>query len=178
LPGAEAQGLHRDDLVHQGFNKEAKEYSIGRDRSLTFFAACCDTNRKNGATRIVPGSHLWDYSRQPPAADDKESIVDAEINRGDSLIILGSVIHGGGANTTEKERRRVLTCGASCSYLRQPENQYLANDVKNILRLPEHIQRFIGYGPFPPGVGLVNWDDPLKIINPAYKPELAAAAAA
>jgi ectoine hydroxylase-related dioxygenase (phytanoyl-CoA dioxygenase family) len=170
-PGAQAQGLHRDDLVHQGYNTEAKEYSLGRDRSLTFFVACNRTHRGNGATRIVPGSHLWDYSRPPPPADDDTSIVDAEINRGDALIILGSVYHGGGANTTDNERRLVLTCGVTCSYLRQEENQYLANEVENIRRLPVAIQRFIGYSSFPPGVGLVNWDDPLKIINPDYQSE-------
>ncbi|KAJ6151113.1 hypothetical protein N7470_007707 [Penicillium chermesinum] len=174
-PGAEAQGLHRDDLVHQGFNTEDKEYVLGRDKSLTFFVACNRTHKANGATRIVPGSHLWDYTRPPPAADDKTSIVDAEVERGDGVIILGSVYHGGGANTTENEHRLVLTCGVTCS-LRQEENQYLANDVKRILRYPLPIQRFIGYGSFPPGVGLVNWDDPIKIINPTFKePEPATA---
>ncbi|KAF7171817.1 hypothetical protein CNMCM6106_006166 [Aspergillus hiratsukae] len=163
-PGAEAQGLHRDDLVHQGWNSEAAEYSLGRDRSLTFFAACNRTHRANGATRILPGSHLWDYSRPPPS--DGSGVVDAELDVGDILIILGSVYHGGGANTTTDERRMVVTCGVTCSYLRQEENQYLANDVERIRRLPLDIQRFIGYSPYPPGAGLVNWADPLRIINP------------
>lgn len=157
-------------MVSQGHNTEAKEYTLGRDISLTFFAAASKTHRANGATRIVPGSHLWDYSLQPPHTDDA-CIVDAELNRGDALIILGSVYHGGGANTTESEHRRVYTCGVSCSYLRQPENQYLANDVEKIRRLPIAIQRFIGYSPFPPGVGLVNWADPILVINPSYEPE-------
>lgn len=137
---------------------------------MTFFAACHKSHRGNGATRIVPGSHLWDYNRQPPPADDS-SIVDAELDRGDALIILGSVIHGGGANTTDNEYRRVITCGVSCSYLRQPENQYLANEVAKIRSLPIEIQRFIGYSPFPPGVGLVNWQDPILVINPEHKLE-------
>jgi len=144
------------------------EYSLGRDRCLTFFTASHRTHRGNGATRIVPGSHLWNYRLPPPPADDT-SIVDTEINRGDALIILGSVIHGGGANTTESEQRLVFTCGASCSYLRQPENQYLANQTDKITRLPVEIQKFIGYSPFPPGMGLVNWDDPLHVINPSYQ---------
>lgn len=167
-PGAQAQGLHRDDLVHHGHNNESKEYTLGRDRCLTFFAASHRTHRGNGATRIVPGSHLWSYSLPPPPADDF-NIVEAEINRGDALIILGSVIHGGGANATQSEQRLVFTCGASCSYLRQPENQYLANDVQRVLRLPVEIQRFIGYSPFPPAMGLVNWDDPIHAINPVLQ---------
>jgi len=157
-------------MVHQGYNTEAKEYSLGRDRCLTFFVASHRTHRGNGATRILPGSHLWDYNRPALPADDA-SIVDAEINRGDVLIFLGSVIHGGGANTTESEHRRVLTCGVSCSYLRQPENQYLANEVENIRRLPIAIQKFVGYSPYPPNLGLVNWDDPLRVINPDYHSE-------
>jgi len=141
---------------------------LGRDRCLTFFVASHKTHEGNGATRIVPGSHLWSYDRPPPAIGDI-GIVDAEIDRGDALIILGSVVHGGGANNTKHEQRLVYTCGASCSYLRQPENQYLANDVEKILQLPVDIQRFIGYSPFPPRMGLVNWDDPLRVINPNYK---------
>lgn len=156
-------------MVSQGYNTEAKIYTVGRDRSLTLFVASSKTRQANGATRIVPGSHLWDYRIPPPPADDTR-IVDAEINRGDCLIILGSVYHGGGANTTESDHRRVYTCGVSCSYLRQPENQYLANDPDKIRRLPIAIQRFIGYSPFPPGVGLVNWDDPILVINPGYVP--------
>lgn len=167
LPGAEAQGLHRDDLVHMGFNTAVTKYHLSRDRCLTFFAASHSTHRGNGATRIVPGSHLWDYSKPPPGVQGGTGeVVDAEMSRGDALIILGSVIHGGGANTTDNERRRLYTCGASCSYLRQPENQYLANDVSKVLELPVEIQKFIGYSPFPPGVGLVNWADPLLVINP------------
>ncbi|OAA38538.1 Cytochrome P450 [Metarhizium rileyi] len=149
-PGALAQGLHRDDMVSHGYNTEAKEYSVGRDRSLTFFLASSKTHSANGATRVVPGSHLWDYSVPPPPADDA-SIVTAEMERGDSLIILGSVYHGGGANTTENDYRRLYTCGVLCSYLRQPENQYLANDVAKTVRLPIAIQKFLGYSPFPPG---------------------------
>lgn len=167
-PGAQAQGLHRDDMVSHGFKPEAKEYSVGRDLSLTFFAASDKTRRANGATRIVPGSHLWDYSQPPPPEDDA-SIVDAEIDRGDSLIILGSVYHGGGANTTDDENRRVYTSGTSCSYLRQAENQYLAYDIEKIRRLPIEIQKYIGYSAYPPGVGLVNWADPILIIDPNYK---------
>lgn len=131
---------------------------------MTFFAACDRTHQKNGATRILPGSHLWDYSRPPPT--DGAGVVDAELNPGDVLIILGSVYHGGGANTTSQENRLVVTCGVTCSYLRQPENQYLANDVERIRQLPVPIQRFMGYSPYPPGVGLVNWGDPLRTINP------------
>lgn len=164
-PGATAQGLHKDDLVHHGWNGAAQKYEVGRDVCCTFFQACTRTTKANGATRVVPGSHLWDYSRPPPAIDDS-SIVDVELDPGDTLIILGSVYHGGGANTTTDEFRFITSCAATLSYLRQEENQYLSNDLKKLSEYPVPIQRFVGFSAYPPGVGLVHWGDPLRVINP------------
>lgn len=52
--------------------------------------------KKNGATMVVPGSHLWDEDRAPKVSD----AVPAELDVGDALIFGGNVFHGGGANQT------------------------------------------------------------------------------
>ncbi|KAJ5766290.1 uncharacterized protein N7511_003906 [Penicillium nucicola] len=162
-PGAKAQMLHRDDSAHRHWSKEAEKYDVGRDLCLTSLTACTKTTRANGGTRVVPGSHLWDYSRPPPV--DNDGVVDTELNPGDSLIILGSVIHGHGANTTTDENRMVLGCGACCDYLRQEENQYLSHSQDFVRRLPESIQRFIGYSTFDPAGGTAHWKDPWQVLN-------------
>ena len=59
-----------------------------------------------------------------PAAEEEE-ITQAAMKKGSVLIYLGSLIHGGGANVTERPRAG-LVISYSCGWLRQAENQYLA----------------------------------------------------
>ncbi|EPS25858.1 hypothetical protein PDE_00794 [Penicillium oxalicum 114-2] len=169
-PGAKAQDLHRDDTAHRTWNGEASEYQIGRDSCLTSLTACTATTSINGATRVVPGSHLWDYNRPPPP--EGQGAVDALLQPGDSLFILGSVLHGHGENSSVDEERMVLGCGACCDFLRQEENQYLAHDREALQQLPSHVQRFIGYSTFEPAGGTANWKDPWQLLNPnkEYEP--------
>lgn len=54
------------------------------------------TTKENGATIVIPGSHLWGPDRCPL---DEEAIP-AELQIGDALIFVGNVYHAGGANTT------------------------------------------------------------------------------
>lgn len=58
-PGTHAQGLHRDDKNHHHRHQKAHGYEKGRDMLLGLFVPGCDTFHANGATRVVPGSHLW-----------------------------------------------------------------------------------------------------------------------
>lgn len=51
--------------------------------------ALTPTTKANGATRFIPGSHLWDYNKAPPG--DNESSVYIELNPGDAFFMLHSV---------------------------------------------------------------------------------------
>lgn len=73
---------------------------------VCLFVAGTKTRKENGATRIIPGSHLWDYSRPPPSSDDP-SIECAELEPGDAFMMLGGCFHGAGANTTVDEERLI-----------------------------------------------------------------------
>jgi len=73
---------------------------------VCLFVAGTKTKKANGATRIIPGSHLWDYSRPPPPRDDG-SIECAELEPGDAFMMLGGCFHGAGANTTVDEERLI-----------------------------------------------------------------------
>ena len=59
--------------------------------------ALTDFTEANGATRIIPGSHLRDHS--PDFGAPYDSIA-AEMPAGSVLVWHGSLWHGGGANTT------------------------------------------------------------------------------
>ena len=120
------------------------------------------TTRANGATRVLPGSHLWDYAQPFPAKDDPR-ILDAELGPGDSLFMLTSVIHGGGTNSTAVGRF-VTACFATRAHCRQLENQFLAYDPEEVKKLPPWLLRFMGYSTAKPFCGWVNKKDPLRVI--------------
>lgn len=105
-PGSNDQPLHRDDSLHHNVLPEitAEGYRSGRDEIVAFFVAGTNTTKANGATRVIPGSHLWGMETMPSEAD----AVHAELCAGDGLIMLGSCFHGGSANTTKEESRLVL----------------------------------------------------------------------
>ena len=71
------------------WNGPADVYEIGRDTGVAIFMALTPTTKANGATRFIPGSHLWDYNRAPP--DDNESSVYIELSPGDAFFMLHSV---------------------------------------------------------------------------------------
>lgn len=85
---------------------------------------------------------------------------------GDAFFMLGGVYHGAGSNTTMDEERLVYAAFATRGYLRQEENQYLANDLNKISDLPLDIQRFAGFGTSKPYMGWVDMEEPVKLLNP------------
>ena len=95
-PGCQAQKLHRDDKNHHARHTKAERYSKGRDVLLGLFVPGCDTFKANGATRIVPGSHLWGDDRPDFGPNGDSGVVDAELKKGEAFVMLGSLYHGAG----------------------------------------------------------------------------------
>jgi ectoine hydroxylase-related dioxygenase (phytanoyl-CoA dioxygenase family) len=60
-------------------------------------AAMTKITYENGATMVIPKSHVWGDERAPEVYE----AVPAELEIGDALIFLGNTYHGGGANTTK-----------------------------------------------------------------------------
>ncbi|KAF2174037.1 hypothetical protein M409DRAFT_16313 [Zasmidium cellare ATCC 36951] len=162
-PGARDQELHRDDMIHHNALPEisAEDYAIGRDTGIGLFVAGKPVTRANGATRFIPGSHLWDTMR--PSSGD-ESAVYAEMEPGDAFIMLSSCYHGGSANNTSNEERLLYSCFMTKGYLRQEENQYLAVPQEAVKNFPLGMQRLIGYNVSKPFLGWVDLDDPRKAL--------------
>lgn len=129
---------------------------------VCFFVAGSKCTKANGATRIVPGSHLWDFSSPPPSDDDPVAFSYAEMQPGDAFMMLGGVFHGAGANVTSDQERLVYACFSTRGYLRQEENQYLANNLTKIKELPLEIQKFAGFGVSQPYMGWVDMEPATK----------------
>jgi ectoine hydroxylase-related dioxygenase (phytanoyl-CoA dioxygenase family) len=118
-----------------------------------------DFTEENGATRVVPGSHLWTDDRKPTQADT----VPAEMERGSVLLYTGSLFHGGGANHSDRTRTAV-NIDYCLGWLRQEENQYLSCPPQIARTFDEALQKMLGYDlgsyalgyyspPLPPGEG-------------------------
>lgn len=161
-PGSQAQDFHRDDMCwHQDY-KAVDVYPDGRDVEVSVLIAASRATFENGATRIIPGSHLWSNDREPKMSD---GVAYAEMEAGSGLIFLGSVYHAGGHNQTKDEIRELLGASFIRSYLRQEENQYLAVKREVAKGLPYHLQDRIGYKLSAPYCGFVNLDSPASVLR-------------
>ena len=90
-PGESAQILHRDRGIWGGYVPRQIEPLFSTIWALTPFT------QENGATQVVVGSHRWEKKRQPEPGE----IAYAEMSPGSVLCYNGTVLHGGGANTTD-----------------------------------------------------------------------------
>ena len=166
-PGAHKQPLHRDDWAYHVVAQEVASYpdDLQRDVSLGWFVAAKDATFANGATRFIPGSHLWQHSREP----DESLVSYAELKKGDAFMMFGSCYHGGGANTTLDQERLLFSCFMTRGWLRQEENHYLAIDREKIKKLPRDVQMVAGYALSDPWCGWVESTDPMYILHPEIK---------
>lgn len=167
-PGAKAQPLHRDDSIFQWTVEETDKYPEklnSREASIGFFVAGKKATKENGATRFIPGSHLWGHERAPDEAD----CVYAEMEKGDAFLMLASSFHGGSANHTEDEERLIFSSFMTRGTLRQEENQYLSVDREAMKKLSVPIQKVAGYSLSEPFLGWVASTDPRVILDPELK---------
>jgi ectoine hydroxylase-related dioxygenase (phytanoyl-CoA dioxygenase family) len=160
-PGAEAQLLHRDELVWVHMPRPHPELQVASVIALV------DFTEENGATRVIPGSHRWPQDRRPQESET----VAAEMPAGSAVLYLGSTIHGGGANTTADEWRRGMHLSYVLGWLRTEENHYLGTPLEVVRGLPRRSQELLGYavhdalaqaGGY---LGTVDLRDPVELIQ-------------
>ena len=134
LPNEGSQTLHRDRLAWGSHLPREIEPQFNTLWALTEFTS------DNGATRVAPGSQSLDWEdRAKP-----EQICQAEMPRGSVLLYTGSVIHGGGQNTSS-DPRMGLNITYCLGWLRQEENQYLSCPPAVARTLPDELQELLGY---------------------------------
>lgn len=88
------------------------------------------------------------------------------MEKGDALIMLSSVFHGGGNNTTKDEHRLMFSAFVVRGYLRQEENQFLAVPKEVVKQYDRATQKFIGYSISHPACGHVEQLDPIFTLYP------------
>ncbi|HEY1967810.1 MAG TPA: phytanoyl-CoA dioxygenase family protein [Pseudonocardia sp.] len=153
LPGERGQLLHADDLF----------YPVPRPRpalSAATMWAIDPFTEDNGATVVLPGSHRWGADREPRDDDPRRPAV---MPAGSCVFFLGTLWHGGGANTSGAPRMAVTT--QYCEpWLRTQEAFTLSVDRDMARALSPDIRRMIGYSIHPPFVGAVNGLHPERLL--------------
>ena len=134
-PQSPAQHLHRDHWCFDFF-----PFPRDVDVEVSTIWALNDFSEVNGATRVVPDSHRTPDDRRYEPADT----VPAEMPRGSVVLYLGSTVHGGGANRSERTRVGI-NVDYVLGWLRQEENQYLSYSLDEVRAMPERVQRLLGY---------------------------------
>lgn len=153
LPGESAQMLHTDD----GF------YPLPRPRQALSAAtiwAVDDFTAVNGATDIVAGSQVWG-DRLPTDDDVRTPVV---MPAGSCVFFLGTLWHGGGANTSP-DPRLALTAQYCEPWLR-PQGAFTLSAPHDIVRtVSEDIRRMLGYSIHPPFIGQVDGMHPKRLLE-------------
>lgn len=153
LPGEDAQQLHFDDSF----------YKIPRPRpalAASIIWAIDDFTTENGATAIVPKSHLWDAKTLPST----EQTIPCVMPAGSMVLFLGTLWHGGGANRTTKPRL-AFTNQYCAPWLRQQENFFLEVPRDTTRTLRPTIQSLMGYSIYPPFMGMVDSMHPKRTLE-------------
>ena len=153
-PGEAQQVLHRDESVYPLPHPHGPVV-VNTIWPLDEFTA------ENGATRLVAGSHAWGPERLPSASDP---ITVATLSPGAVMFYLGSLWHGGGANTTGRPRLGVILEYVA-AWLRPQENHCLAVPRAVVRQLPERLQELLGYNIYPPFLGYVDGAHPRKVLG-------------
>lgn len=130
------QDFHTD--AGSWYHAQRQEKTLGQEILVSANIALTDFTETNGATRVVPGSHLWPEDRVPT----DEEISQAVMPKGSALLYSGNVIHSGGANI-DAMTRIGLYLGYVVSWLRPIENQLVTNQPEDIHQLSSNAKQLL-----------------------------------
>ncbi len=154
-PNETPQPIHSDDMVI-GLPRPHPPLVCNTMWALT------DFTEANGATRVIPASHLFE-DKLEFALNDTEP---AEMEQGSVLFYTGALYHGGGANRSDATRMGLNVTYAR-GWLRQEENQYLTVPTQVARELPADLLRMIGYARGAYALGYVDdLRDPIEVVRP------------
>lgn len=108
----------------------------------------------NGATVIIPNSHTWG-DKLPQRSEAVPVIMPA----GSIMYFIGTLWHGGGENTSDKDRLAV-TVQYCQPWMRPLENQLLAVDWDKLDDIPPRLVGMMGYKVGMPFIGYVDGRTP------------------
>jgi ectoine hydroxylase-related dioxygenase (phytanoyl-CoA dioxygenase family) len=152
-PGETAQMIHADDQVIP----LAKPHAPTVCNTMW---ALTDFTEANGATRIVPGSHVL----PDPDLFGTYDTVPAVMPAGSVLVWHGSLWHGGGANTSD-ERRVGVAMNYCAGFIRQQENQQLGIPRDIARGFGRRLRQLVGYDVYSGLIGHIDKRKPAFLLD-------------
>ncbi|KAL6862032.1 hypothetical protein J3F83DRAFT_746486 [Trichoderma novae-zelandiae] len=153
LPGEKRQTMHYD---HGYVTLERPHKAVGTGVMI----ALDDYTATNGATVIVPDSHLWDSRRVPEPEEATPVIMPA----GSMLYFVSTLWHGGGANASGGSRL-ALTAQYCQPWIRPMENMILAVGWEKLDEMPARLVDMLGYKVGNPFLGFVDGGSPRRAVE-------------
>lgn len=153
-PGETAQPIHADDQL----------LPLPKPHVATVcntMWAVTDFTEENGATRVLPGSHLADHS---PAYGSEHASVPAEMRRGSVLVWHGSLWHGGGANRSDAVRVGIAM-NYCAGWVRQQENQQLGIPRGIARGFSPRLRELVGYAVYRGLIGHIDKRSPVELLG-------------
>ncbi|KHK88966.1 phytanoyl-CoA dioxygenase family protein [Novosphingobium malaysiense] len=165
LPGEKAQMLHTDSWWYDDIRLD---FPITVNSVLTL----TDFTTENGATRVVPGSHLWPADKVSYEMAEASNVsnlpamhirgygtewepVVAEAPKGSVILFDSRLVHGGGANTTDKARPSIISPFCR-GWVRQLDNFAYALSHEKMRSFSPQLQQLIGLEKYRGGYSNVN----------------------
>lgn len=172
-PGETVQPWHYDD----------GHYRLPRPRAslgVSAFWAIDETTEENGATEIIPGSHVWPENELPGSSNvtsfttnefneqahdpgARPDAIKVTMKTGSLMLAKGTLWHRGGANRSDAARM-IITPQYCPGWTRQLENMLLAVPPAIAATLPERARQLIGYSIHPPFMGYVDGMHPERVL--------------
>ena len=135
--GGGEQPLHREMDIYQPY---IPHDTTQPDPLLSIGFAVTDFTVENGATRVVPGSHLWPAER----IAEKDEEAQAVMPKGPVILWMGRALHALAPNRTDEPRTGVFFV-LSVDWLAQGENSYRTVPPEIARELPKEAQQLLGY---------------------------------
>ena len=153
-PGERAQPIHADDQLLP-LPKPHVPTVCNTMWALT------DFSERNGATRLIPGTHKSDAN--PRYGADYDSIA-AEMPKGSVLVWHGSLWHGGGANQSDAVRVGIAM-NYCAGWVRQQENQQLGIPREIAKGFSPRLRELVGYGVYKMLIGHIDKRSPVELLG-------------
>ncbi len=141
-PGAPAQIPHTDQAMWPFAPKGVMEYCVN------VFWPFVEFTEENGATRLWPDTHHKLRIADDPLGEPEL----ARMAPGDALIVLGSTVHGAGANRSNAPRRAAIV-SYCLGWLKAYENQSLAYPADQVRGRDPELAAMLGYRWHRPNLG-------------------------
>ena len=171
-PGESAQPWHTDD----GHTSLAPPHDL---LGVSTFWALDNTTLENGATEVLPGSHLWSETEFPGVLKDQDFATGGDIKgdpgehpdavkvtmpAGSLMIARGDLWHRGGANRSDSARC-LVTPQYCAGWLRPLESMLLSVPPEYAAALPERVRELLGYSIHPPFMGYSDGMHPQRVMQ-------------